>query len=112
MQQQTIFQAELSTARQFDGTQIQQRVDVRTTIANAVKLVTNYFNQRSEFYSRLCDFSVTRRTVLYMHLGVICLGVSAFAVVSHPFVSVTAVACAGWLVYRLNTREGGEQQHS
>ena len=100
MQQQTIFQAELSTARQFD---------VRATIANAVKSVTNYLNQRSEFYSRLCDFSVTRRTVLYMHLGTICLGVSAFAVVSHPFVSVTAVACAGWLVYRLNSREGGKE---
>lgn len=99
MQQQTIFQAELSTARQFD---------VRATIANAARSVTNYLNQRSEFYSRLCDFSVTRRTVLYMHLGVICLGVSAFAVVSHPFVSVTAVACAGWLVYRLNRNEGGE----
>ena len=99
MQQQTIFQAELSTARQFD---------VRATIANAARSVTNYLNQRSEFYSRLCDFSVTRRTVLYMHLGVICLGVSAFAVVSHPFVSVTAVACAGWLVYRLNSKEDGE----
>ena len=99
MQQQTIFQAELSTARQFD---------VRATIANAAKSVANYLNQRSEFYSRLCDFSVTRRTVLYMHLGVICLGVSAFAVVSHPFVSVTAVACAGWLVYRLNSKEDGE----
>lgn len=100
MQQQTIFQAELSTARQFD---------VRATIANAARSVTNYLNQRSEFYSRLCDFSVTRRTVLYMHLGVICLGVSAFAVVSHPFVSVTAVACAGWLVYRLNSKEGGKE---
>ena len=99
MQQQTI---------QFDGVQIQQRVDVRAMFANAVNSVANYLNQRSEIYSRLCDFSVTRRTVLYMHLGVICLGVSAFAVVSHPFVSVTAVACAGWLVYRLNRNEGGE----
>ena len=99
MQQQTIFQAELSTARQFD---------VRATIANAAKSVTNYLNQRSEVYSRLCDFSVTRRTVLYMHLVVICLGVSAFTVVSHPFAAVIATACAGWLVYRLNRNEGGE----
>ena len=51
MQQQTI---------QFDGVQIQQRVDVRATIANAVNSVANYLNQRSEIYSRLCDFSVTR----------------------------------------------------
>ena len=71
MQQQTI---------QFDGAQIQQRVDVRAMFANAVNSVNNYLNQRSEVYSRLCDFSVTRRTVLYMHLGTICLGVSVFAV--------------------------------
>ena len=100
MQQQTI---------QFDGVQIQQRVDVRTTIANAVNSVANYLNQRSEIYSRLCDFSVTRRTVLYMHLGTICLGVSVFAVVSHPLVAVPAAACAGWLVYRLNSKEGGKE---
>lgn len=100
MQQQTI---------QFDGVQIQQRVDVRTTIANAVNSVANYLNQRSEIYSRLCDFSVTRRTVLYMHLGTICLGVSVFAVVSHPLVAIPAAACAGWLVYRLNSKEEGKE---
>ena len=100
MQQQTI---------QFDGVQIQQRVDVRTTIANAVNSMANYLNQRSEIYSRLCDFSVTRRTVLYMHLGTICLGVSVFAVVSHPLVAIPAAACAGWLVYRLNSKEGGKE---
>lgn len=100
MQQQTI---------QFDGVQIQQRVDVRAIIANAVNSVANYLNQRSEIYSRLCDFSVTRRTVLYMHLGTICLGVSVFAVVSHPLVAIPAAACAGWLVYRLNSKEGGKE---
>lgn len=100
MQQQTI---------QFDGAQIQQHVDVRATIANAVNLVANYLNQRSEIYSRLCDFSVTRRTVLYMHLGTICLGVSVFAVVSHPLVAIPAAVCAGWLVYRLNSKEGGKE---
>ena len=100
MQQQTI---------QFDGVQIQQHVDVRTTIANAVNSVANYLNQRSKIYSRLCDFSVTRRTVLYMHLGTICLGVSVFAVVSHPLVAIPAAACAGWLVYRLNSKEGGKE---
>lgn len=100
MQQQTI---------QFDGVQIQQHVDVRTTIANAVNSVANYLNQRSEIYSRLCDFSVTRRTVLYMHLGTICLGMSVFAVVSHPLVAIPAAACAGWLVYRLNSKEGGKE---
>lgn len=100
MQQQTI---------QFDGVQIQQHVDVRATIANAVNSVANYLNQRSEIYSRLCDFSVTRRTVLYMHLGTICLGVSVFAVVSHPLVAIPAAACASWLVYRLNSKEGGKE---
>lgn len=100
MQQQTI---------QFDGAQIQQHVDVRATIANAVNLVANYLNQRSEIYSRLCDFSVTRRTVLYMHLSTICLGVSVFAVVSHPLVAIPAAVCAGWLVYRLNSKEGGKE---
>ena len=100
MQQQTI---------QFDGVQIQQRVDARAIITNAVNSVANYLNQRSEIYSRLCDFSVTRRTVLYMHLGTICLGVSVFAVVSHPLVAIPAAVCAGWLVYRLNSKEGGKE---
>lgn len=68
-----------------------------------------WLNTKSEFYSRLCDFSVTRRTVLYMHLGTMCLGVSVFAVVSHPLVAVPAAACAGWLVYGLNDKEKGEK---
>ena len=41
MQQQTI---------QFDGAQIQQRVDVRAMFANAVNSVNNYLNQRSEVW--------------------------------------------------------------
>lgn len=41
----------------------QQPIDVRATIQRKIKSLNLWLDSKSEFYSRICEFSVTRRLV-------------------------------------------------
>ncbi|MGM9724354.1 MAG: Tat pathway signal protein [Prevotella sp.] len=84
-------------------------IDVLATIRRSVKSVNRWLDSKSEFYSRICEFSVTRRIVLRVNLITLCCLICAVAIENNPLVSITAMLCAGYLVYRLNKQEkGGE----
>ena len=56
MQQQTIH---------FDNSaEVQQPIDVRATIQRKIKSINLWLDSKSEVYSRICEFSVTRRLVI------------------------------------------------
>ncbi len=84
-------------------------IDVLATIRRSVKSVNYWLDGKSESYSRICEFSVTRRIVLRVNLITMCSLICAVAIESSPLVAITAMLCAGYLVYRLNKQEkGGE----
>ena len=91
--------------------QVQQPIDVRATIQRKIKSLNLWLDQKSELYSRICEFTVTRRLVIRINLVSLCLTGAAVAVEQQPLFSTIAIACAGWLVYRLNKseKEGGEK---
>lgn len=70
--------------------------------------VNKWLNTKSELYSRICEFSVTRRLVIRVNLVSLCLLVAAMAVEQQPVASVVSALCAAYLVYRLNKKEGGK----
>ena len=41
----------------------QQSIDVRATIQRKIKSLNLWLDSKSAFYSRICEFSVTRRLV-------------------------------------------------
>ncbi len=95
----------------FESTaQVQQPVDVRATLQRKVKAVNLWLDARSSFYSRICEFSVTRRQVIRVNVVTLCTVLAAIAIEQQPVVAIVSMVCAGWMVYRLNKadRKGGE----
>lgn len=101
MQQQTIHFE--SSAKE------QQPIDVRATIQRKIKSVNQWLDTKSEFYSRICEFTVTRRLVLRINVVTLCLCITAACVEQQPVASLVSALCAAYLVYRVNKtdKKGG-----
>ena len=86
-------------------------IDVRATIQRKLKSLNLWLNSKSEFYSRICEFSVTRRLVIRVNLVSLCVIVAAVAIEQQPITSVVSTLCAGWIVYRINKtdKRGGAE---
>lgn len=83
----------------------QQPIGVRATIQRKIKSINLWLDSKSEFYSRICEFSVTRRLVIRVNLVSLCVLVAAVAIEQQPITSVISTICAGYLVYRINKSE-------
>ena len=96
---------------EFENSAKQQPIDVRATIQRKIKSLNLWLDSKSEFYSRICEFSVTRRLVIRVSLVSLCVIVAAVAIEQQPITSVVSTLCAGWLVYRTNKtdKKGGEK---
>ena len=85
-----------------------QPIDVRATIQRKIKSLNHWLDSKSEFYSRICEFPVTR--LLAINLVALCMIVAAVAIDQQPVASVISALCAAYLVYRVNqTEKGGEK---
>ena len=71
------------------------------------KSLNLWLDQKSEFYSRICGFPVTRLLAIRVNLVFLCLTISAVAVEQQPVIAVLATLCAAWQVCRLNKQEKG-----
>lgn len=91
---------------EFEGSAKQQQpIDVRATIQQNIKSINLWLDSKSEFYSRICEFSVTRRLVIRVNLVTLCVGLAAIAIEQQPVTSVIATICAGYLVFLMNKSE-------
>ena len=90
---------------EFESSAKQQPIDVRATIQRKIKSLNLWLDSKSEFYSRICEFSVTRRLVIRVNLVSLCVIVAAVAIEQQPITSVISTLCAGYLVYRMNKSE-------
>lgn len=94
---------------------VQQPLDVRATIQRTLKSLIlrgeAWLSTESRFYSRIAEFTVTRRLVVRVNAVSLCMLLSAIAIEQQPLVAITFALCAGWLVYRINQtdKKGGEQ---
>lgn len=79
--------------------------DVKSTVINHLSAISRWLDRKSEFYSRIADFTVTRRTVLRVNLITVCFFVGVAAVEAAPVASLLSAACAAWMVRRLNKSE-------
>ena len=103
MQQTINFEAQAQTTR--------PAINVRATIQRKIKFINLWLDQKSEFYSRIAEFPVTRRLVIRVNLVTLCLILAAIAVEQQPLTAITSALCAGWLVYRINKtdKKGGKR---
>lgn len=103
MQQTINFEAQAQVTR--------PAINVRATVQRKIKSINLWLDQRSEFYSRITEFSVTSRLVLRVNAVSLCLMLTAIAVEQRPLVTITSALCAGWMVYRINKtdKKGGKK---
>ena len=87
MQQTINFEAQAQTTR--------PAIDVRATIQRKIKFINRWLDQKSEFYSRICEFSVTRRLVIRVNAVSLCLILSAIAAEQSPVVALCSTLSAG-----------------
>lgn len=106
MQQTSAIQAQEAQRTATD----QILADVKSTVTNKVAAINRWLDRKSEFYSRIADFPVTRRTVLRVNLITVCFFVGVAAVEAAPVASLLSAACAAWTVRRLNKSEMKENE--
>lgn len=85
-------------------------MSLRERMRSTGRLVNEWLDTRSAFYSRIAEFEVTRRVAI--RIGVVfplAMAVGAVCVEQAPIVSLTAMFVSGWIVYRLNNGEKGGQ---
>lgn len=106
MQQTSAIQAQEAQRTATD----QILADVKSTVTNKAAAINRWLDRKSEFYSRIADFPVTRRTVLRVNLITVCFFVGVAAVEAAPVASLLSAACAAWTVRRLNKSEMKENE--
>jgi len=62
----------------------------------------SWLDSHSEYYSKIMEESITRRTVIRVNLIIVALILGAISVEQQLLVAVSAMVCAGYLVKRLN----------
>ena len=94
----------------FTASEVRQPVSLRERMKSTGRVINEWLDTRSAFYSRIAEFEVTRRAAI--RIGIVlplAMGMAVACVEQTPLVSITAMIVSGWIVYRLNkSEEGGE----
>lgn len=94
----------------FTASEVRQPVSLRERMRTTGRVINQWLDTRSAFYSRIAEFEVTRRAAI--RIGIVlplAMGVAVACVEQAPIVSITAMSVSGWIVYRLNKSEKGGQ---
>ena len=68
-----------------------------------------WMNVKSNFYTHICEFPVTRLLAIRINLLFLCLILAALAVEQQPAIAAISALCAGYLVYRINKAEKNQR---
>ena len=88
-----------------------QKSNVMATTINATRTaqrafsVKEWMNAKSNFYTHICEFPVTRLLAIRINLLSLCVFVAAVAIEQQPVFSLISTLYAGYLVYRINKSE-------
>lgn len=88
-----------------------QKITLKERIQSAKSSINNWLDTKSEFYSRISEFEVTRRVAIRVGIVLpLAMTVGVLCVEQAPLVAIAAMGASGWIVYRLNQGEkGGEE---
>ena len=82
---------------------MQQTISVRA--AQRAFSLKEWMNAKSNFYTHICEFPVTRLLAIRINLLSLCLILAAIAIEQRPAISVASALCAAYLAYRINKAE-------
>lgn len=90
------------TTIDFTVREAQAQVNLAERVRQAGRVINGWLDGRSEMYSRVAGFSVTRRVVLRVNMVTAAVLVTAVCVEQAPLVAIGSVATAAWMTHRLN----------
>lgn len=79
-------------------------------ISNVRARVSGWYSSESRMYSVMIGEKITWRSVVRVHLILVCLLVAIGAAEQNLLVAGASMASTGWLVYRLNVDEKNQCQ--
>ena len=85
------------------------RKTLKERIQSAKSSVNNWLDTKSEFYSRIAEFKVTRRVAIRVNMVTLAMIVVVIAVETAPVAALAAALSAAWLMYRSLLKKGGEK---
>ncbi|MGF0097347.1 Tat pathway signal protein [Prevotella sp. SGI.027] len=85
----------------FAPNKMEQQPTLKQRWQECVNSVNLWLNAKSLFYSNICQYSVSRRTVLRVNMVTAAMLVGAVCVEQEPVVAVVAMAVAAWLTAAL-----------
>lgn len=86
------------------------RKTLKERIQSAKSSVNKWLDTKSEFYSRIASFTVTRRVAIRVNLVTAAMIVTAIAVETQPVAALAAALSVAWIMYRAQIgKKGGKR---
>ena len=92
----------------------QRATTVRDWMVEKANYLNTWYNEKSDFYTDLCGFDVTRKLAVRINLLAVFVMIAVVVAFQQPVVTLTAAACSAWIVYRIKAddRKGGTHEQA
>ncbi len=89
---------------------VRPAVSLRERMREADRVINQWLDTKSTFYSRIADFAVSRRTVIRVNLVTVAMVVAVVAIETQPVAALAAALSVAWLMYRsMIGKKGGRR---
>ncbi len=92
----------------FTASEVRRPVSLRERMRTTGRVINQWLDTRSAFYSRIAEFEVTRRVAIRVNLVTVAMIVAAVAIETAPVAALAAAMSTAWVMYRAMTKKGGE----
>lgn len=92
----------------FTASEVRRPVSLRERMRTTGRVVNQWLDTKSVFYSRISEFEVTRRVAIRVNLVTVAMIVAAVAIETAPVAALVAALSMAWVMYRILVQKGGE----
>lgn len=92
----------------FTASEVRQPVSLRERMRTTGRVINQWLDTKSAFYSRIAEFEVTRRVAIRVNLVTVAMLLAAVAIETAPVAALAAALSVAWLMYRALEKKGGQ----
>ena len=83
-------------------------MSLRERMRTTGRVINQWLDTKSVFYSRIAEFEVTRRVAIRVNLVTVAMIVAVVAIETEPVAALAAALSTAWVIYRAMMKKGGE----
>ena len=92
----------------FTASEVRRPVSLRERMRTTGRVINQWLDTKSAFYSRIAEFEVTRRVAIRVNLVTVAMIVAAVAIETAPVAALATALSTAWVMYRAMMKKGGE----